>query len=178
MSKKTITELKEYFKANKRPTESQFGDLMDSYIHLDNPEFLKTDDWGSTREGILKFFTSEHSTNNIFHIKLPYKISTDYAMYHIKATGYNYSQGDIIDVTWVGYCYPPNGNIISSKSHVSVSTDITAGQYIGSDDHVYLWFKLPNTYFSTFKVDSMRVGNGTLLKEGDLELIVSNSNQL
>lgn len=35
MSKKPITQLKEYFKAGKRPTEDQFSDLMDSYIHLD-----------------------------------------------------------------------------------------------------------------------------------------------
>lgn len=35
MSKKTIPQLKEYFKAAKRPTESQFGDLLDSYVHLD-----------------------------------------------------------------------------------------------------------------------------------------------
>ncbi|MBV8328831.1 hypothetical protein [Chryseobacterium sp.] len=35
MAKKIITELKEYFKAGKRPTESQFGDLIDSYVHKD-----------------------------------------------------------------------------------------------------------------------------------------------
>ncbi|WP_419867921.1 exo-alpha-sialidase [Chryseobacterium sp. CT-SW4] len=35
MAKKSITELKEYFKAGKRPTEGQFGDFIDSYIHLD-----------------------------------------------------------------------------------------------------------------------------------------------
>ncbi|WP_294240484.1 hypothetical protein [uncultured Chryseobacterium sp.] len=40
MSKKTISELKEYFKATKRPTESQFADLLDSYAHLDS-EIIK-----------------------------------------------------------------------------------------------------------------------------------------
>lgn len=35
MAKKQISELKEYFKAGKRPTESQFEDLLDSYLHLD-----------------------------------------------------------------------------------------------------------------------------------------------
>lgn len=178
MSKQPITTLKEYFKANKRPTEGQFGDLIDSYIHLDNPDFAKTEDFGSTREGILKYFTYDHSSDDIFHIKLPYKIDADYCMYHLKVTGYNYTEGDIIDVTWVGYCYPPAGDIINYKSHVSASTAITAGQYVGSDDHVYVWFKLPNKYFSTFKIDSMRVGNGTLLKNGDLELIESPSVQL
>ncbi|EJL75362.1 pyocin knob domain-containing protein [Chryseobacterium populi] len=36
MAKKPITELKNNFKAGKRPTEGQFGDLLDSYIHLDS----------------------------------------------------------------------------------------------------------------------------------------------
>ncbi|MBT2622507.1 MULTISPECIES: hypothetical protein [Chryseobacterium] len=36
MAKKTIAALKEYFKVGKRPTESQFGDLIDSYVHLDD----------------------------------------------------------------------------------------------------------------------------------------------
>ncbi|UCA61545.1 hypothetical protein KB553_08420 [Chryseobacterium rhizoplanae] len=36
MAKKTIAALKEYFKAGKRPTESQFGDLIDSYANLED----------------------------------------------------------------------------------------------------------------------------------------------
>jgi len=36
MAKTPITQLKEYFKANKRPTEKQFEDLLDSYAHLDD----------------------------------------------------------------------------------------------------------------------------------------------
>ncbi|REC63594.1 hypothetical protein DRF65_05740 [Chryseobacterium pennae] len=36
MAKKTIAALKEYFKAGKRPTESQFGDFIDSYANLDD----------------------------------------------------------------------------------------------------------------------------------------------
>ncbi len=235
MPKKTIPELKEYFKATKRPTESQFADLLDSYAHLSGPELKRitnnintesgylrlrgmdnsvvaqislqdiknnmgipnslvqtvngqtgnvvldlegSTDRGSTREGILKYFTYEHSSTNIFHIKLPYRITDSYAMYHLKATGYNYAQGDIIDVTWVGYCYPAAGNIINQKSHVAVSTAITADQYVGSDQYVYVWFKLPDTYFSTFKIDSMYVGNGGILREGDLKLTVSSAAQL
>ncbi|WP_333596694.1 hypothetical protein [Chryseobacterium flavum] len=37
MAKKTIIQLKNYFKAGQRPTESQFGDFFDSYVHLDDP---------------------------------------------------------------------------------------------------------------------------------------------
>lgn len=35
MAKKNKQELRQYFKAGKRPTENQFGDLIDSYVHLD-----------------------------------------------------------------------------------------------------------------------------------------------
>ncbi len=235
MPKRLISELKEYFRAGKRPTENQFADFLESYAHLDGPQLARITnnintengylklrgmdnsvvaqislqdiksnmgipnnlvhsvngqtgnvvvdiegptDVGSTREGILKFFTANQSGTDIFHIKLPYKVNTHYAMYHIKASGYAYGSVDIIDVTWVGYCYQPIGNLINHKSHVAVSMAITAGQYVGSDSHVYLWLKLPNTYYSTLKIDAMRVGNGSLLKEGDLELIVSDLNQL
>jgi hypothetical protein len=42
MAKKTIAALKEYFKAGKRPTENQFGDLIDSYVHVDSSSELST----------------------------------------------------------------------------------------------------------------------------------------
>lgn len=42
MAKKTIAALKEYFKAGKRPTESQFGDLIDSYVHADESSEYST----------------------------------------------------------------------------------------------------------------------------------------
>jgi hypothetical protein len=42
MAKKTIAALKEYFKVGKRPTESQFDDLIDSYVHLDESSEYKT----------------------------------------------------------------------------------------------------------------------------------------
>jgi hypothetical protein len=36
MAKKPIATLKEYFKTGKKPTENQFADLLDSYVHLDS----------------------------------------------------------------------------------------------------------------------------------------------
>lgn len=40
MAKRTITELKNYFKAGERPTEAQFGDVMDSYANLEDPQLF------------------------------------------------------------------------------------------------------------------------------------------
>jgi len=230
-----ITELKEYFKAGKRPTENQFADFLESYAHLDGPQLARitnnintengylrlrgmnnaivaqislqdirnnmgipnslvqsvngqtgnvvldmegSTDVGSTREGIAKYFTPNQSTTDVFHIKLPYRVTTDHAMYHIKASGYAYGAADIIDVTWAGYCYAPISNITNIKTGILNSTAITAGQYAGSDSHVYLWFKLPSTYYSTFKLDSMRVGNGGLITSSDVQILVSSQAQL
>lgn len=235
MPKRLITELKEYFKAGKRPTQSQFADFLESYAHLDGPQLARiTDnintengylrlrgmdnaivaqislqdirnnmgipnslvqsvngqtgnvivdlegptDVGSTREGIAKHFTTNHNNTDIFHIKLPYKVNTHSAMYHIKASGYAYEVSDIIDITWVGYCYAPMVDIIHQKTGILNSTAITAGQYVGSDSHVYLWMKLPNTYYSTFKLDSIRVGNGGLITSSDVQILVSSQAQL
>lgn len=177
MAKKIITQLKEYFKAGKRPTEAQFLDLLDSYVHLDNPDFVKTEDVGSTRQGIAKSYTTSNGTDT-FHIKLPYKTDTNSAMFHIKASGYAYHSGDIIDITWVGYCYKAGNSLINHKTFVNAAASITAGQYVGSDKSIYLWFKLSSIYFSSFKLDSMRVGNGTMLKQGDVEIILSPQAQL
>lgn len=41
MAKKPILILKEYFQTGKKPTESQFADLIDSFAHLDGPQIAK-----------------------------------------------------------------------------------------------------------------------------------------
>lgn len=142
---------------------------------------LETTDRGSMRLGIAKHFTNAANTTDIFHIKLPYKSDFDDKMFYLKATGYAYGTPDIIDVTWVGYCYSQGGinnNLIQTKTIVLGSTTITAGQYIGSDKHIYLWFKLSNVYYSTFKIDSMYVGNGTVLQNNSVQIIQSAQIQL
>ena len=139
----------------------------------------QTTDRGSTREGIVKYFTNgAPHTGDIFHIKLPYRIDVDNKMYHIAASGYAYNSAAIIDVIWVGYCYK-SGSV--GNKHKQIATDvsrstlITAGQYVGSDNHIYLWFKVPNTYYTTFKLDSLKVGNGSLLESGDLQVFKDSS---
>jgi hypothetical protein len=58
MPKKLISELKEYFKATKRPTESQFADLLDSYAHLDGAELKRIIENINTENGFLKLKNS------------------------------------------------------------------------------------------------------------------------
>ena len=137
---------------------------------------------GSVRKGIVKFFTTLNGTTQIFHMKLPYRVDTDNKMFHLHATGYAYGSSDIIDITWVGYCHANSSSPLlklrNTKTSILHSTGITAGQYVGSDQHVYVWFKTPSTYFTTFRVDSMRVGNGTLIEEGDVTVTVSTNTTL
>ncbi len=142
---------------------------------------LETIDRGSMRMGIAKHFTTADNTTDIFHIKLPYRTDVDNKMFYLKATGYAYLSAEIIDVTWVGYCYTDGGlnnNFIKTNTTVLGATTITAGQYIGTNKHIYLWFKLSNVYYSTFKIDSMYVGNGTLLENNSVQIIQSSQIKL
>ncbi|MCD1116349.1 hypothetical protein [Chryseobacterium turcicum] len=65
MAKRTKSELKNYFQAGKRPTENQFGDLLDSYIHLDVSDLaygeggtntINREDAGGSGEGLRSGF--------------------------------------------------------------------------------------------------------------------------
>jgi len=73
MAKKTKSELKNYFQAGKRPTESQFEDFLDSYIHLDvsdlsygeaNTNTLFRDNAGASGEGVRSGFYQTSSPIN------------------------------------------------------------------------------------------------------------------
>ena len=143
-------------------------------------ETTEPDVFGAERRGIVKFRHVPSSGTDIFHIKTPMKIDTHYHMFHFSAEGYFYGAGEIIDVTWVGYCYPSDGTIRQMKSNVSRAEPdrVLAGQYVGSDNHVYLWLKSTSAYYTTFRINTIRVGSGPLFKEGDLEVIVSSQAQL
>lgn len=217
--------LKGFFNTGDRPTESQFSDMVDSFIHqtedkastaeiqsgANNSKYVtpagakasvqtfapvKTVNGinpvsgnvtintgggtavGSTEFGVVKFFTGTSNSTNIFHLKLPHSIDLHNAMFHFEAKGYVYNASDIIDVVWVGYCYKNASMLKNPKTEVIRSTAITAGQYVGSDNHIYLWLKVPNTYYCSFKVDSIKVGNGFQVYDGDIEVIVSSQTQL
>ncbi len=126
--------------------------------------------------GIAAYFSNAND-NNYIHIKLPYKTNTDNRMYHIKATGYRYGSSEVIDITWVGYCYAAGGNLLSTSNTNNGGANFNITQYVGSDNHVYLRFRgtVGSNYYQSFRIDSMNVGNGTVLKEGDVQIISSAS---
>lgn len=193
MAQKNKNTLKGYFNTGDKPTEQQFGDLIDSFHNkVDEPIVQSVNGLtgnvtispsqesnvvGSMNFGVLKNYTTTSSTTNIFHLKLPYRTDTDNKMFYFHATGYNYSSGEIIDIIWAGYCHKDSSSEVGKLKNINVqvnrSTIITAGVYAGSDKHVYLWFKVPNTYYTSLRLDTMRVGNGTLIGANTVSLILS-----
>ncbi len=142
-------------------------------------EYANGDGGRGTSTFIVGHFTQVNNTTDIFHLKMPFKTNTHYGMYHIKVTGYAYGSGPtdrVIDITYVGYSYPPvSGSIISPQTFIAGSTNITAGQYIGTDGFIYLWFKTPRVYYNSFGVTSTYVGNGRILHKGDVTVIQSSA---
>ena len=131
---------------------------------------------GTISHGIASFFTSR-SNNRYVHIKLPYRITTDNRMYHIRASGYRFNSGEVIDITWVGYCYTNGSALINASNVNNGGANFSITQYVGSDNHIYLRFRgtTGTNYFQSFRIDSMHVGNGSILQEGDVEIITSGS---
>ena len=129
--------------------------------------------------GIATFFTNA-SNNNFIHIRLPYTLDSHNEMYHIKATGYRYGAAKIIDITWVGYCYRNGNTLINTSSINNGDSEFSITQYVGSDRHIYLRFRgtTGSNYYQSFRVDSMNVGNGSVLTEGDIQIISSASANL
>ena len=50
--------------------------------------------------------------------------------------------------------------------------------YHGSDNRLYLRFKVTDVYHLAFSVDSMYVGNGLVLKRNDIEVLRNTSASL
>ncbi|GEN68235.1 hypothetical protein [Chryseobacterium rhizosphaerae] len=98
MAKKTIAALKEYFRAGKRPTESQFSDLIDSYVHMDafNPNaYLPLS--GGKMSGVLSLGSS--SATWISRDLSDISVNSNFARYFTKLTG---SNGDIDSFGYYG----------------------------------------------------------------------------
>ena len=63
---------------------------------------------------------------------------------------------------------------------ISIPKDFAAicAIYHGSDDRLYLRFKVTDLYHLAFSVDSMYVGNGLVLKRNDIEVLRNTSASL
>ena len=132
-----------------------------------------------TSSNVANVFENANNSTGIFHIKLPFGPGIRTGMYHLKAEGYGYGlpmDHGVIDVTWVGYSYTTGH--LKYQTHVTGSDHVTAGQYVGSDGYIYLWLKPSNTYYTSFAVTAMHVGNGRVLTADDVAVTFDSTAEL
>jgi hypothetical protein len=92
--------------------------------------------------------------------------------------GYSYRAGETPELE--------RQSVVDRAGGMSCTGNSTS--YWGSDEHLYLRFQLfvagggkigaGNMYYSSFRVDSMYVGNGIIMKQGDISVIVSEQPKL
>lgn len=109
------------------------------------------------------------SANVYLHFKTPMNVNTRSEMFWFNIRGYCYGAAKIIDEVLTGYCYGTTNSLIHKANSGSMSPD----SYTDSAGNVILRILVPNTYYNTVSIDTMRVGNGRLFNAGDLEVKVS-----
>ncbi|HFQ4959197.1 TPA: hypothetical protein ACGUPM_002650 [Vibrio vulnificus] len=120
--------------------------------------------------GFIGKITDLGSSMDVFiHLKTPMNINTSDEMFWFNIRGYCYGASKIIDETIVGYCYAPQRNIINKASF----GELLPESYYDSAGNVILRIKVPNCYFTTIRVDTMRVGTTTLFDINSLDAKVS-----
>ncbi|TMP35511.1 hypothetical protein [Pseudoalteromonas rubra] len=140
---------------------------------LDQLSIIGDESNGTLSIGVAHFFTAGTGATKV-HLRLPLNVKEDVGMFHLKVRGYAYNEAKPVDATFVGYAYKVNGDLI--KEHAEGSHLPTL--YVGRDDHVYCRLSFTNKHFLTFSVDAMKVGNGPVLKKGDIQVIESDQDTL
>lgn len=102
--------------------------------------------------------------NVYLHFKTPLNVNENNEMFWFNIKGYSFGSASAINETIAGYCYSANQNI---SNKVAVGT-FNPDSYTDTAGNVILRIKIPDIYYTTIKVDSMKVGNGRLFKLGDL----------
>ncbi|QTL34090.1 hypothetical protein [Pseudoalteromonas viridis] len=123
---------------------------------------------GTRAIGVANIYTQAGGKNNV-HLKLPLKLTEHNEMFHITVTGYGYGEGKLVSATFTGYCFK-DSDILTNMECTGTHNPMI---YRGRDNHVYCRLSFETTYFLTLSVDTMRVGNGRLIKHGDIEVIFS-----
>ncbi|WDD98374.1 hypothetical protein [Thalassomonas actiniarum] len=109
------------------------------------------------------------SSNVYLHFKTPMNINTHSEMYWFNIRGYCYGGAKLIDEVIAGYCYATSKSVINKANAGGMSPD----SYSDAAGNVILRILVPNTYYNSVCIDTMRVGNGRLFNAGDLDVKVS-----
>lgn len=89
------------------------------------------------------------------HFKTPMNVNVDHSMFWFSIRGYSYGTAKIVDETIVGYCYSPSRTIINKSAFGGFNPE----SYADSSGNVILRIKVPAIYFTTIRIDTMKVGS-------------------
>ena len=103
------------------------------------------------------------------HFKVPLNINVHSEMFWFNIKGYSYGTAKIIEETLVGYCYQPTRTL----QNVSTFGNMAPAVYADVNGNVVMRILIPNIYYTTVRIDTMRVGNGRLFNLGDLKTKLS-----
>lgn len=109
------------------------------------------------------------SVNVYMHFKVPLNLNVNSEMFWFNIKGYSYGTAKIIDETLVGYCYQPNRTL----HNASTFGNMTPAVYVDANGNIVMRILIPNIYYTTVRIDTMRVGNGRLFNLGDIKTKVS-----
>lgn len=104
------------------------------------------------------------SANVYMHFRIPLNINLNSEMFWFNIKGYTYGAAKIIEETIVGYCYQPTRTL----QNVSTFGNMAPAVYVDANGNVVMRILMPNIYYTTIRIDTMRVGNGRLFNVGDL----------
>ena len=148
-------------------------------LHVNGPAIVGSGGQGTRSLNIVEYITGVSSNVNYIHLRLPLNPAQASEMFHIEVKGYSlYTYANhIINLTFAGYSFK-NQNSVVNASVVDPTEQYAPAIYKGSDNHIYLRFKPQNTYYTSFVVDAIKVGNGRLFLPGDITVIESSSTTL
>lgn len=89
-----------------------------------------------------------------YHIRTPDTFQCG-EMYRYDLTGYSYGISRPLSFTWVGFLYDAatTAKQIYNQASIDNTNNISASQYVGSDDHLYLQFGPIRQYYNSFVLD-------------------------
>lgn len=119
---------------------------------------------GTGAQGAFTATDLAQSSNVYVHFKIPLNINVNSEMFWFNIKGYSYGTAKIVEETLVGYCYQPTRTLQS----VSTFGNMTPAVYVDTNGNIVMRILVPNIYYTTLRIDTMRVGNGRLFNVGDL----------
>ncbi|MDA3279894.1 hypothetical protein [Pseudomonas aeruginosa] len=105
------------------------------------------------------------ATANVYiHFKIPLNVNVNSEMFWFNIKGYSYGAAKIVEETIVGYCYQPTRSLLNASTFGNMAPSI----YVDTNGNIVMRILVPNIYYTTIRIDTMRVGNGRLFNVGDI----------